>query len=100
MRCSRSKARRMKLIAVCESCPTNASNTSPLTAPSMTNGAVKPEVRNPARKVVVFVNVGEEVRRVAERKCGTVIRLKPAEWRVSIPLLSFACRSPSFQTVL
>ena len=46
------------------------------------------------------VNVGEEVRRVAERKCDTVTRLKPAEWRVSIPLLSFACGSPSFQTVL
>ena len=42
------------------------------------------------------VNVGEEVRRVAERKCDTVTRLKPAEWRVSIPLLSFACGSPSF----
>ena len=46
------------------------------------------------------VNAGEEVRRVAERKCDTVTRLKPAEWRVSIPLLSFACGSPSFQTVL
>ena len=46
------------------------------------------------------VNVGEEVRRVAERKCDTVTRLKPAEWRVSILLLSFACGSPSFQTVL
>ena len=45
------------------------------------------------------VNVGEKVRRVAERKCDTVTRLKPAEWRVSIPLLSFACGSPSFQTV-
>ena len=46
------------------------------------------------------VNVGEKVRRVAERKCDTVTRLKPAEWRVSIPLLAFACGSPSFQTVL
>jgi uncharacterized protein len=45
------------------------------------------------------VNVGVKVRRVAERKCDTVTRLKPAEWRVSIPLLSFACGSPSFQTV-
>ena len=51
-------------------------------------------------KIAEAVNVGEEVRRVAERKCGTVIRLKPAEWRVSIPLLSFPCGSPSFQTVL
>ncbi len=31
------------------------------------------------------VNAGEKVWRVAERKCGTVTRLMPAEWRVSIP---------------
>ena len=46
------------------------------------------------------VNAGEKVWRVAERKCDTVTRLKPAEWRVSILLLSFACGLPSFETAL
>jgi len=48
----------------------------------------------------LHVNAGEKVWRVAERKCDTVTRLNPAEWRVSIPLLSFASGLPSFETAL
>jgi hypothetical protein len=59
--------------------------------PSNTKAGPAPAVAY--RKVLVdglAVNVGVKVRRVAERKCGTVIRLKPAD--VALPPLDVSSR--------